>query len=317
MSPLNLVFMGSPELSCPALKALLEAGHNVRTVVTQPDKKAGRGRKLTPCAVAGEAYTCGIEVIKPVHIKHYCEELAGLEADACVVFAYGQMLPQVVLDAFPLGCINLHTSLLPLLRGASPINQAIMQGFSETGVTTMYMDAGMDTGDIIFQQSIAIDAQETAGSLAERLAQLGAGLLVRTLEALVGGSAPRTPQDHNKATYAPLMTKDDGLIDWRRPAQELDWLVRGADPWPAAHTSYEGKPMRLFGPTSLYGAPAGSRPGQVLPPPPLPEDRLWVACGNGTALGLGTVQAAGKRRMTAGDYLRGAKLAPGSILGSR
>lgn len=308
--------MGSPDISCASLQALLEAGHCVQAVVTQPDKKAGRGRKLTSCAVAEEADACGLNVIKPVHIRQSYDELARLKADACVVIAYGQILPQAVLDAFPLGCINLHTSLLPLLRGASPINQAIMQGFKQTGVTTMYMDRGMDTGDIIYQEAIAIDAQETAGGLAEKLAELGAELLVRTLKAMAEGAAPRRPQDHVAASYAPLLSKQDGLIDWRRPARELDWLVRGTDPWPAAHTFLEGKMMRLFAPTALGQAPAGVKPGQVVPAPQGSEDYLWVACGDGRALGLGTLQAAGKRRMSAGDYLRGAKLAPGSILGA-
>ena len=316
MSDLNLVFMGSPEISCPSLQALLDAGHCVQAVVTQPDKKAGRGRKLTCCAVAEEADACGLNVIKPIHVRHSHEELAALKAELCVVIAYGQILPKAVLEAFPLGCINLHTSLLPLLRGASPINQAIMQGFSRTGVTTMFMDEGMDTGDIIHQRSIDINPQETAGSLSDRLALLGAELLVQTVDELARGAAPRRPQDHQAATYAPLLSKKDGLVNWSRPAQELDWLVRGADPWPAAHTTFEGNPLRLFGPTALYGAPVGSRPGQVLPQPPGQKDMLWVACGDGKALGLGEVQAAGKRRMDAADYMRGSALSPGLLLGA-
>jgi methionyl-tRNA formyltransferase len=312
---LDLVFMGSPELSCPSLNAIMAAGHNIKAVVTQPDRKAGRGRKLTSCAVALEADQCGLLVVKPERIKHCLDEISGIKADVCVVIAFGQLLPPELLSAYPLGCINLHTSLLPALRGASPINQAILRGFSETGVTSMYMDAGMDTGDIILQKATPIGPQDTAGSLAERLSEMGADLLVRTLGLIEQGDAPRKPQDNALASHAPLMSKKDGVIDFTRPAAELDWQIRGMDPWPSAHTTYQGKMMRLFGPTALGTAPKEAKPGQVLPTPHGEDAFLWLACGRGSALGIGALQAAGKKRMASCDYLRGAQLRSGDMLG--
>jgi len=234
-----------------------------------------------------------------------------------VVVAFGQIFPPPLLAAFPLGCINLHTSLLPLLRGASPINHAILEGHSRTGVSTMYLDRGLDTGDVILQRATPIDPQETAGSLAARLAGMGAELLVDTLALVARGQAPRTPQDHSRATYAPKLSKADGLLDWSLAAQELDRRVRGLDPWPAAFTFLQGRQLRLFAPTAVDPhASLADPPGSLLPPRLGRDDLMWLATGSG-ALGVGRVQAAGKRQVAAADFLRGARLAPGTRLGEK
>ncbi len=316
MKPLRLVFMGTPEIAREALEALVRAGHQVLAVITQPDRRAGRGRKLSRTPVAAAAERRGIEVWQPKAIGQLAPRLAGLGAQAACVMAYGQVLPPPVLDAFPLGCVNLHTSLLPELRGAAPINWAIVRGYRRSGVTTMFMDRGLDTGDIILQKALDLDPQETAGTLARRLARMGAGLLVDTMELVARGQAPRRPQDHDRATYAPQLKKQDGLLDWSLPAPELDRRVRGLDPWPAAFTSLQGKMLRLFAPTRLAPLHPPRPPGTILPPPRGQDRFLWVATGQ-DALGLGQVQAAGKKRMPAADFLRGARPPAGTRLGER
>ncbi|KIX15533.1 methionyl-tRNA formyltransferase [Dethiosulfatarculus sandiegensis] len=310
----TLVFMGTPDIACPTLTAASKAGWQVKGVVTQPDRPAGRGKKVRRCPVAAQADDLGFLVLQPERIAALKEELKSLDAQACVVMAMGQILPKEILDIFPLGCVNLHTSLLPLLRGASPINQAIIQGFDTTGVTAMMMDQGMDTGHIIMQEELIIDMQETAGSLADRLSALAADLLPRTLEALWKGEATWTPQDGGKATYAPVMKKTDGLLDWNKSAEELDRQVRGMDPWPSAFTSLNQKQLRLFAPTCLSDFDHKAKPGTVLPPQMERPDMLWVACGQG-ALGLGQVQAAGKRRMEARNFIHGLRDKQGFCLG--
>lgn len=306
--------MGTPDIAVPALRALAEAGHTLAAVVTQPDRPAGRGRKLQRCPVAREALDLGLKVWQPEQVATATGDLQKLQADAACVMAFGQLLPGELIDEFPLGCINVHTSLLPELRGAAPINWAIVQGKKRTGVSTMLMDEGLDTGDVLLQQVTAIDPQETAGTLASRLAQMGAELLVRTLDELGRGKLSPRPQDETNATYARRLIKSDGLVNWQRPAAEVDLLVRGLDPWPTAHTVWEGKAFRLFAPTAVIDIAPSAQPGAVIEPPPGREDLLWVSCGRG-ALGVGQVQAAGKRRMAANDFLRGAQLGPGVRLG--
>lgn len=314
---LKLTFFGSPELALPSLEALLQAGHRILRVYTQPDRPAGRGRRLLACPVARRARELGLSVSQPQRLSdpEVVEEVRSLGAQAAVVVAFGQLFPPPLLAAFPLGCINLHTSLLPLLRGASPINHAILEGHSHTGVSTMYLDRGLDTGDVILQRKTPIDPQETAGSLAARLAEMGAGLLVETLALAARGQAPRTPQDHSRATYAPKLSKADGLMDWSLSAQELDRRVRGLDPWPSAFTFLQGRQLRLFAPTAVDPhASLAEPPGSLLPPRRGRDDLMWVATGSG-ALGVGRVQAAGKRQVSAADFLRGARLTPGTRLG--
>ncbi len=314
MKPLNLVFMGTPDIAVPALEALVRAGHRLSAVLTQPDRPAGRGRKLLPCPVARKAAELGLPLWQPERVAPLAGRLKQLGADAACVMAFGQLLPPAVLNAFPLGCINLHASLLPELRGAAPINWAILNGLARTGVTTMLMDEGLDTGDILLQQATEIGPQETAGSLAERLAAMAGPLLLRTLEELAAGRLSPQPQARARATYARKLSKRDGLVDWTRPAPELDRLVRGLDPWPTAHTTLEGRPLRLFAPTAVMDLAPPAEPGALIQPPEGRGEFMWVACGRG-ALGLGQVQAAGKRRLPAGDFLRGARLGPGVRLG--
>lgn len=315
MKRLKLIFMGTPAIAVPALLALQDAGHGLAAVVTQPDRPAGRGRQLARCPVAEAAKGLGLKLWQPDKIASIAEELRSLGADAACVMAFGQLLPDSLLEAFPLGCVNLHTSLLPELRGAAPINWAVIQGKKRTGVTSMLMDQGLDTGAILLQRATEIGPQETAGGLAERLASLGAGLLTRTMEELAAGKLAPTPQDNSRATYAPRLRKSDGLVDWNRPASQLDCLVRGLDPWPSAFSELAGQPLRLFAPTALMDIAPPAEPGSLISPPEGDEDFMWVACGRG-ALGLGEVQAAGKRRMAAGDFLRGARLGPGDRLGA-
>ena len=281
---------------------------------TQPDRPAGRGRKMLRCPVASAADELGVPVYQPGHVRLALEEIAGLKPRAAAVMAYGQILPAQVLNAFPLGCVNLHTSLLPALRGASPINAAILRGFDTTGVSTMFMDSGMDTGDVILREETAIGPQETAGGLAGRLADLGAGALTRTMDLLEQGKAVRTPQDEALASLAPLLKKSDGLMDWGRSAGELDLHVRGMDPWPSAFTFAGDKQLKLFAPTKVDNTFDGAGPGTVIKPRLGRDDLLWVAAGAG-ALGLGTLQLQGKRKMPAADCLRGARLEPGLRLG--
>ncbi|MBU4566397.1 MAG: methionyl-tRNA formyltransferase [Desulfarculus sp.] len=312
MRRLRLAFWGTPDIALPCLRAAA-AEHQVVLCLTQPDRPAGRGRKLRRQPVAALADELGIEVLQPAKADEALERLAQLEPEVLVVLAYGQLLSPAVLASAPLGAINIHFSLLPALRGAAPINWAILRGLERTGVSSMFMDKGLDTGDMIFQKACPIGTQETAGSLADRLAEMGAQVLLPTLEALATGSAPRQPQNHAAATWAPMLSKSEGLLDWSQSAVELDRRVRGLDPWPGAYTTLGGKPLKLFAPTKLLEDNQGQAPGTVLAAEDAPE-MLCVACGQG-ALALGSVQAAGKRRMEAAEFLRGAGPAPGERLG--
>lgn len=314
MKRLRLAFAGTPAIARPCLAAAA-AEHAVELVITQPDRRAGRGCKLIRQPLAALADELGVPVEQPERIAEALPSLRELAPDVLVVLAYGQLMPPEVLAAAPLGAVNLHFSLLPALRGAAPINWAILNGLPQTGVTSMFMDQGLDTGDIIYQKATPLGSQETAGSLAERLAEMGAQLLLPTLEAIAAGAAPRQPQDSAAATWAPMLGKGDGLLDWSLPADELDRRVRGLDPWPGAHTSIGGAALRLFAPTLVLPHDGDALPGTVLEPPSEASGMLCVACGSG-ALALGAVQAAGKRRMDAADYLRGAGPGPGERLGS-
>lgn len=314
MRALRLAFLGTPAIACPALGAAA-ASHQVVLALTQPDRRAGRGRKLIRQPLAALADELGVPVAQPERIAEALPLIAEAAPDLLVVLAYGQLLPPAVLAAAPLGAVNIHFSLLPALRGAAPINWAIINGDGQSGVSSMFMEQGLDTGDVIYQKATPLGAQETAGSLAGRLAEMGAQLLLPTLEAIAAEAAPRLPQDHQAATWAPLLAKSDGLVDWSLSATELDRRVRGLDPWPGAYTSREGAVLKLFAPTLVLPDNQGQPPGTVLAGPEQAGDMLTVACGQG-ALALGGVQAAGKRRMAASDYLRGAGPGPGDRLGA-
>lgn len=307
---LNIVFMGSPDFAVPSLRTVM-ARHRVVLVMSQPDKPAGRGKKLTSPAVAEVARAAGIEVYQPrsARAPEVAERLAHSGADLAVVIAYGKILPLAVLEAFPRGCVNVHASVLPAYRGAAPIQWSIIRGERETGVTIMQLDEGMDTGPTLAVQTVAIDPADTAGMLSQRLATVGAKLLVETLDEIEQGRAVATPQDHQRATYAPMLDKSTGVVDWQQSAQTVANLIRGVDPWPGASTTLADASLKLFGARVATGA--GS-PGTILE---ITTGGAIIACGEG-AVSVAELQLPGKRRMAASEVARGRALGPGTVLGS-
>jgi methionyl-tRNA formyltransferase len=296
-APARLIFAGSPDFAVPALEALLASRHDIVGVFTQPDRPAGRGRKLAASPVKEAAVAAGIPVFQPLRLKQPAEQqlVANLNADLMVVVAYGLLLPQAVLDMPRLGCVNLHASLLPRWRGAAPIQAAILNGDTRTGVGLMQMDAGLDTGPVLAEAATDIGARETGGELHDRLAELGADLLADNLAALLAGELPAQPQATDGVTYAGRIAKSDGLIDWAEPAANTVRKVLAYDPWPVAHTLYKGQPLRVFSATAESGA--GS-PGRVLSCTPA---GVRVATGAGV-LNISELQLPGRKRMTAKDF---------------
>ncbi len=301
---MRLIFMGTPDFSVPALEALVAAGHEIAAVYTQPARPAGRGKKPRPSPVETRARALGLEVHTPTTLKDPAEQaaLAALEADAAVVVAYGLILPQAVLDAPAHGCLNIHASLLPRWRGAAPIQRAIMAGDSETGISIMQMEAGLDTGPVLMREATPISPEDTTASLHDRLAAMGAALILRTLERLE--DLTPEPQDEARATYAAKISKDEARIDWSRPAVEIDRRIRALSPFPGAWTTAEGTRLKL-----LMSRPAEGegRPGELL-------HGLTIACGEG-AVEILSAQRQGKQALDADSFLRGMPLAPGTILG--
>jgi methionyl-tRNA formyltransferase len=316
MAPINfprLVFMGTPDFAVPVLKKLLKNQEQVVAVFTQPDRPKGRGRRPAQSPVKETALARGLPIVQPNSLKDPAvgESLSALLPDLLVVVAYGRILPQNILDIPAWGSINVHASLLPKFRGAAPIQWAILSGEQETGITTMRLDAGLDTGDVLLQERVPISTLDTAQTLHDRLADLGADLLVRTLRALRAGTLHSEPQDSGAATYAPPLKKSQGRIDWRLPARELDCLVRGLTPWPRAFTLLHGKRLILHRVQPLeVGLPG--EPGTILS---LKDDAIQVLTGQG-ALALMEVQLEGHRRLTGGDFLKGFPLRVGERLGS-
>lgn len=306
---MRVVFMGSPDFAVPALRALVSA-HEVCLVVTQPDKRAGRGKVHRPPPVKTVAEEGGIPVIQPPRARdpEVASRLAGTGADVGIVVAYGKILPPSILSAFPHGCLNIHASLLPKYRGAAPIQWAIIRGERETGVTIMRLDEGMDTGPMLVTRREPIRDDDTAGSLFARLAPIGAEALLEALDLMAAGRLVETPQDDAAATYAPMLTKEDGRIDWSASARDVANRIRGVDPWPGAFTERDGERLKLYGarPVSDSGPP-----GTVVA---IDERGLVVACGDG-ACAVTDVQAPGKRRMSAVDFARGHSLIPGAVIG--
>jgi len=306
----KLVFLGTPQFAVPSLEALTAAGHQLLTVYTQPDRPAGRKQELKPPPVKEAALRLGFEVRQPERIRHCAEELAALRPDAMVVVGYGQIIPQSILDIPPLGILNVHASLLPKYRGAAPIQWAIANGETVTGVTIMRIDAGLDTGDILFQESTPIGPEETSPELAERLAPMGARLLVQALEGLAAGTITPVPQDHSQATLAPILKREDGLVDFRWPAAKIACRARGFQPWPGAWTWWRGQRFFLWKcRTAAVETPAV--PGLMFSH----ARRLFVACGEGEALEMLEVQVEGRKRMDGAAFLNGYRLADGEILG--
>ena len=304
---MRIVFMGTPDFAVPCLQRLLEDGQEVPAVFTQPDKPVGRHAVLTPPPVKQLALSHGIPVYQPTKMRDgtVAALLRELAPDCLVVVAYGRILPQEILDVPPRGCVNIHGSLLPLYRGAAPIQWSVIRGETVTGVTSMFMDAGMDTGDIIDTLTTPIGENETAGELFERLAPLGARLLSTTLAAIADGTVTRRPQNDAEATMAPMLEKAMGRLDLTRPARELHNQVRGMNPWPGAFCTAGGKTLKIHETRVAAGSGA---PGTLLC-----ADPVTVACGEG-ALQLVTVQPEGKPRMAAEAWLRGARLPQGARL---
>ena len=306
---MKILFMGTPAFAVPSLRALVEAGHEVCGVFTQPDRPKNRGMKLLPTPVKEYAITQDIPVFQPATLKDgtALEQIRHLAPQLIAVAAYGRILPRELLDCPPLGCINVHSSLLPKYRGAAPINWAVLRGEAETGVTIMHMAPELDAGDIILQRSTSIAPDETAEELLLRLAEMGGELLVEAVAQLAAGTAPRTPQDPAKATYAPMLSRELSPIDWTRSAQEIHDQVRGLIPWPTATTQViGGRTVKVFA-TAVTGEISSAAPGTILA---AGEAGIDIACGDGRVLRVLELQAEGKRRISAADYLRGNPIRP-------
>jgi len=307
---LRTVFMGTPDFALQTLQGLIDAGCNMVGVYTQPDRPKGRGKQLAAPPVKELAQQHDIPVYQPLKLRQpeAVAELEALAPDLIVVVAYGQILPKSVLEIPAHGCINVHASLLPKYRGAAPINKAIIDGATETGITTMYMDVGLDTGDMLIKKSLSIGPEETAGELHDRLATLGRETMDETLRQLCAESLQREVQDDAQSTYASMMKKEDGRIDWNRSAQEIHNHVRGLDPWPGAYTALNGELLKLARtcPQELDG----DKPGSVIS---ADKDGVLIACGSGSLL-IKELQLAGRKRLMAGDFLRGCSLEPGTLL---
>lgn len=317
---MRIVFMGSAPFAVPSLEALLRSGHDVALVVTQCDKPAGRGLKVHACAVAECAKKHSIPLFQPPTLKEpeTRSKIGSAGAELIVIVAYGKILPKEVLKMPKLGCVNVHASLLPKYRGAAPINWAIVNGETRTGVTTMFINERMDAGDILLQKESDIGADECAPALYERLAGTGAELLIETITKIESGTVKPKPQNEGEATYAPIIRKEDGLIDWQKSAREIANLVRGMQPWPVAHTYIDGKMLKIFGATAHPGPlppfdRAQGRQGEREKPGTIVEagKNLAVATGEGT-LYLTDVQLEGKKRMAAEAFLRGHKIKEGN-----
>jgi len=305
------VFLGSGEFAIPSLEALLAAGHDVAAVVTQPDRARGRGLALAPPPLKPPALARGVPVHQPARVRDPAavELLRVLQPRAQVVIAYGQILPRAVIDIPPLGTVNVHASLLPRYRGAAPIAWAIARDEAETGVTTMLVDEGLDTGPILLQRALSIGSEETTAELSPRLAHLGAELLLETLEALEAGTLRPRPQDPTQATLAPILKKEDARLDWSLPAAALACRVRGFNPWPGAFATWKGTRLAVW--RARPGADESGTPGRLLR---RDGDALIVACGAGTSLALLEVQPEGRRRMSGAAFALGARPAPDARL---
>ena len=310
---MRIIFLGTPQFAVPTLDAIVTAGHNVLEAITQPDRPKGRKQELTFSPVKTAALRLGIPVYQPERIRRpeAVEHLRALAPEAMVIVGYGQIIPQSVIDIAPLGIINVHASLLPELRGAAPIQWSIARGFRRTGVTTMRIDAGLDTGDIVGKWETEIGPDETAPELSLRLADAGARLLVETLAALADGSARPEAQDHARATLAPILKKEDGRIDWHTPAHQIHDRIRGFQPWPGAYTSFRGQLLHLWR-SRLVPQRWNLAPGALVQ-----EDGVFAIGGDGASLELLEVQLEGRKKMPAGVFANGHRLTATDRLGGQ
>ncbi len=314
---MKIVFMGTPDFSVKALEAIIKAGHEVTAVVTQPDKPKGRNRQLQMTPVKECAVRYGIPVFQPVKLRspEAVEQLRTYPADAYVVAAFGQILSDEVLSIPRFGCINIHASLLPAYRGAAPIQRVIMDGMTETGITIMKMDSGIDTGDIILQGSLEIRDSDTGGSLHDRLSMLGADMIVKVLPEIENGTAHYIKQDSSGSNYVGMIQKNEGIIKWEKPSCEIERLIRALDPWPSAYT-YRGSRMLKIWKASVERpdeAVENAMPGAIAE---ITGDALYIATGDGY-LKVTEIQMEGKKRMSVHDFLLGVQIQKGEVLGAK
>ena len=307
---MKIIFMGTPDFAAASLEALIASRHEIQAVVTQPDKPKGRKGELTPSPVKVIAKREGIKVYQPLKVRdeEFVKTLRAYNPDVMVVVAFGQIIPLSILKMPKYGCVNIHGSLLPKYRGAAPIQWAVLDGEKETGITTILMDEGIDTGDILLKKTIKIDADETSGSLFDKLMALGAKTILETLDELEKGSLTPTKQGESPTAYAKMLTKAMGLIDFTKSAKELDCFVRGMDPWPSAYTLLSGKTLKLWKVRAVEGS---GKAGSVIE---IGKESFTIACGEG-AIEVLEVQLEGKKRMSADDFLKGSTLNIGQELG--
>lgn len=311
---MRAIFMGTPEIAAEVLKSLLQSRHEIVAVVTQPDRPKGRGKELAKSPVKLVAEEYGLPVLQPERVKtpESVARLKALKPDVILVVAFGQILSKEILEFPKYGCINVHASLLPEYRGAAPIQWAVMDGREKTGITVMKMDEGIDTGAMICKEEVSITAEETGGSLHDKLAALGGPLLLHALEQIEAGTAEYTPQNHDEHTYAKMLSKEMGKLDFTKPAVELERLIRGLNPWPSAYTYREGKTLKVWS-ASVSNEKFDTCPCGTLVS--VKDGMLWIMTGEGI-LQVKELQPEGKRRMTTEEFLRGYPLTPGLVFGS-
>ena len=311
---MKLVYMGTPDFAVPPLTALVEAGHEVAAVVTQPDKPKGRGKAVLMTPVKEKALSYGIPVYQPVKVREpeFVKTLADLAPDVIVVVAFGQILPKSILEIPRYGCVNIHASLLPKYRGAAPIQWAVIDGEKETGVTTMFMNEGLDTGDMLEKEVVPLDPKETGGSLHDKLSAVGGRLILSTLKGLEDGTLKGTPQTDEGSCYAKMLKKSLGDIDWTMGGAAIERLIRGLNPWPSAYTSLHGKTLKIWD-ADVTDREYGVEPGTVAE---VSKDQLIIQTGKGS-LSVRSLQLEGKKRMDIQDFLRGYSLEKGTVLERR
>lgn len=312
MPKLRLVFMGTPDFASPSLQKLIERGEEVIAVVTQPDRPKGRGQQLAPPPVKVLAEKYGIPVLQPHKVRNpdFIDIMKAMGPDLIVVVAFGQILPKTLLEIPRYGCINVHASLLPRYRGAAPINWCVINGEAETGVTTMQMDVGLDTGDMLVSKETSIEPDENSGMLHDRLSVMGAVALDETLDLLAKGELLPRKQDDSLSCYAPMLRKEDGLIDWNRGPEVIRNLIRGTTPWPGAYTFFGGIPLKIFKAGIAHGSGA---PGTVLH---VGKKGIEVACSGGSLI-IEELQMQGRKRLAAAEFLAGCRMEPGIVLGEK
>lgn len=309
---MKIVFMGTPEFAVPCLQKIIDEGYEVLAVVTQPDKPKGRGKKLAMPPVKELALKYNIDVYQPVKAREesFVEKLKEINPELIVVVAFGQILPKSILDIPKFGCVNVHASLLPKYRGAAPLNWVIINGEEKTGVTTMYMDVGLDTGDMILKSEIPLDDEITAGELHDKMMVQGAEVLKDTIDLISKGEAPREKQNDEETCYSPIMDKSLGNIDWSKSATDIHNLIRGVNPWPSAYTTYDKQTMKIWK-TKVLDKLSEKTPGTILS---VDKNGIEVSTGD-KVLQISEIQMSGKKRMIVSEYIKGNDISTGIVLG--